>query len=496
MFSKRSVSPGLHILRVCTALIGSFAIAGEQSTTEHCYVEGLADRLRCGFVLVPENPVEPDGSKIKIHYAVIPAVKPLYPHEVFLAINGGPGQSTIDSAALFNNTFSKIRETRDILLIDQRGTGKSNLLSCPENSGHYALTMNNSSIDYAAETQKCLDQLDADVTMYDSINAVEDFETIRKSLGYKKLHLYGISYGSRMAQLYMRYYSEAVETVTLDGVVPMQQSVLAIGMSIDRGLLVVFDQCKKDDVCDQHFSNLEKEFNALNEQLTKNPISIPIFHPSTGHPESFLITRDKLLSILRLSMYSPSTRSLIPLAISQAKKKNYQPLLGLFSLVMDGIDLAGGMHNSVVCSEDIHRITPVMLTEIKQSYAANSMYQAMDEVCSIWPSKKVDEDFSVSIASDIPTLLLSGFYDPATPPEWGHLASAKMTNSVHFIAPYASHGVAFQTCGNDLIAELVDHRDINQLSESCLTTQKSMGFFINPSTRQPLSDDLSKELLP
>jgi hypothetical protein len=165
-------------------------------------------------------------------------------------------------------------------------------------------------------------------------------------------------------------------------------------------------------------------------------------------------------------------------------------------LMMDGIDLATGMHNSVVCSEDIHRVTPEMLAQINESYAATTMFKAMSEACSVWPSNKVDEKFSSPITSSIPTLLLSGYFDPATPPSWATLAMVNMANAKHFIAPYSSHGVAYQTCANDLIAELVELGEVAELDDSCLTDQSSRGFFLNASSAQPLSNNLSIKVSP
>lgn len=467
----------------------SEAASSEIQQTDHCYLDGISNRSQCGFVNVAENPSQPNGKKIQIHYAVLPAVKPLHPDEAFLAIAGGPGQSAIDNASSFESTFKKIRETRDILLIDQRGTGRSNLLQCsgPEDSNQSPLTINERDVDTLAEARKCLQQLDADVSMYNSSVAIHDFEAVRQVLGYKKLHLYGISYGSRMAQLYMRHYSDALATVTLDGVVPMQQSVIAVGLSVDRALQGVLDECADDPVCASKYPNLNQTLDELNRELHESPIRADIFHPLTGEPDELLLTRDKVLGILRLSMYSPATRSLLPLAIQQAAQGIFQPMLGLYSLMLENIDMAAGMHNAVVCAEDLHRIDDNLKTAIKGSYMASSLYQQIRDACSVWPSNLARDDFFQPVASDIPTLLLSGELDPATPPDWGTMAMTKMTNARHLIAPHASHGVASQTCGNRLVAELVENGDIENIEGDCLEDTSAKEFYLNPSSAQPVS---------
>ena len=471
----------------------SGVVADNAASHEHCYVEGLPDRLRCGYLPVAEDPQKPTGRKINIHYVIIPAIKPLDTTEALLAIAGGPGQSAIDNAALFNQTFSKVRETKDILLIDQRGTGRSNLLSCPEDKSLSPLSIDERLFDNLAETKKCLATFDADVAMYNSSFAIHDFEAVRNHVGYTKLHLYGISYGSRMAQLYMRHYPESLATVTLDGVVPMQQSVLAVGLSVDRALDGVFDQCESNRDCNEQFPNLRLTLNQLTDRLENKAIKTTVFHPATGAPTTFLLTRDKLLGILRISMYSPATRSLVPLTIDHTAAGNYQSLLGLYSLTMDGLDIAIGMHNSVVCAEDIHRIDDDLLAHIKQSYTANAMYQALLDTCSIWPTEKVNDSFFAAIESDIPTLLLSGELDPATPPEWGALAMTNMTNAKHFVAPYATHGVASQSCGNDLVAQLIESRSVSDLNDSCLSKDHPRGFYLNASSAQVMPSSAVKE---
>ena len=493
LFDRVSLRFALPTLLLILLNLSSKVVADDSYHSSDCHIDGLEDRLRCGYVTVAEDPKKSNGRTINIHYVIVPAVKPLYPAEALLAIAGGPGQSAIDNAALFNQTFSKVRETRDILLIDQRGTGRSNLLSCPEDKSLSPLSIDERLFDNLAETKKCLATFDADVAMYNSSFAIHDFEAVRNHLGYTKLHLYGISYGSRMAQLYMRHYPESLATVTLDGVVPMQQSVLAVGLSVDRALDGVFDQCESNKDCNEQFPNLRLTLNQLSDRLENKAIETTVFHPATGAPATFLLTRDKLLGILRLSMYSPATRSLVPLTIDHTAAGNYQSLLGLYSLTMDGLDMAIGMHNSVACAEDIHRIDDDLLADIKQSYTANAMYQALLESCSIWPTEKVNDSFFAAIESDIPTLLLSGELDPATPPDWGTLAMEKMTNAKHFVASYATHGVATQSCGNDLVAELIDQGSLNDLDDDCLSKDYPRGFYLNASTAQALPNDAVKE---
>lgn len=492
---RRTLSKKIINLSVLMLTIGSAAVwASDKSTPpttpiNTCYVEGISDRLNCGFVTVPENPNQPDGKQIQVHYVVLPAVKNSNHQEALLAIAGGPGQSAIDNAASFNSMLNKVRQQRDILLIDQRGTGRSNLLNC-DTSEQSLLAFNDDDVDSLAEAQKCLEQLaDSDVTQYGSLNAVKDFEAVRAHLGYKKLHLYGISYGTRMAQLYMRLYPEHLATATLDGIVPMQQSVLEIGAAIERGFDLLFKDCQQTAACHAQFPELKAEFDQVVAKLSQGPVMEQVHDPVTGEKTLLTMTRAKFYGAIRMALYQTNVRALVPHGIHQAAKGNYQPLLGLYALTTDGAGIAMGMHASVLCGEDIQRITPAMREQTKTSYVGKTMLESLEASCSVWKVPPVDASFSEPITSHIATLLLSGELDPATPPSWGELAMAKLTNAKHFIAPYATHGVAYQSCANNLVAELVRTGSVSKLDGECLNKDVRRSFYLNASSVEPLTTE-------
>lgn len=461
------------------------------NNTDTCYVEGVSDRLNCGFVTVPENPNKPDGKQIQVHYVVLPAVKNVNHEEALLAIAGGPGQSAIDNAAGFDAMLSKVRQQRDILLIDQRGTGRSNLLTCDEGA-QSPLSFDDDNADTLAETQKCLAKIDADVTQYGSLNAIKDFEAVRQHLGYKKLHVYGISYGTRMAQLYMRLYPAHLATVTLDGIVPMQQSVLEIGASIDRGFDLLFKDCQETTACHAQYPELKAEFDQVAASLAKAPVMENVYDPVTGEKTMLTMTRGKFYGSIRMALYQANVRALVPHAIHQAAKHNFQPILGLYSLTIDNAGMAMGMHASVVCGEDMHRITPAMREQAQHSFMGKTMLEGLEATCEVWKVPAVDDNFSEPISSDIPTLLLSGEIDPATPPSWGELAMEKLTNAKHFVAPYATHGVAYQSCANNLIADLVRSGSVKDLDGECLKKDVRRSFYLNASSVEPLNATSTK----
>ena len=465
----------------------------QANNQQACYVDGLSEQMQCGSILVAENYAKPDGRQIQIHYVVMPAIKPSDKTDALLAIAGGPGQSAIENAQGFDRMLTKVRQTDDVILIDQRGTGQSNQLQCIGDGFESALAVNESDFDTQVETKKCLETLDADVSQYGSLNALKDFEAVRQHLGYLKLHLYGVSYGTRMAQLYMRHYPEHLATVTLDGVVPMQQSVLAIGNAIARAFDLLIEDCANNVLCHSQFPELRADLEKVDAELTQAPRVSQVPDPLTGELTQLTLTRSKFKGALRMALYSPSTRSLIPHAIHQAAKGNFQPITGLYALGIDNAGIAMGMHASVVCGEDWQRLTPELRAKTSESYFGKEMLKTFAESCNVWNMPAVDADFADPIASDIPTLLLSGELDPATPPSWGELAMEKLTNAKHFIAPYATHGVAYQSCGNDLIAQLVEQGSVDDLDGECLNEDIRRNFYLNASTVEAIPTDSDEQ---
>ncbi|GLP95427.1 alpha/beta hydrolase [Paraferrimonas sedimenticola] len=461
--------------------------ASAQTETQTCYVEGLSEKLQCGSVSVPLDHQQPSGDQIDVHYLVLPAIKPIPNQAPLLAIAGGPGQSAIDNAALFDKVFTKVRQTRDILLIDQRGTGQSAMLACDEYSLSQQLAMDDSQVDHSVEIDKCLQQQQYPVRWFDTESGVRDFELVRQALGYPSVHLYGISYGTRAAQVYLKLFPDLVETTTLDGVVPMQQSVIAIGQAIERGFNMLLQDCQENANCHNTYPDLVLRFNDLQARLDKQPENLTVAHPLTAEPSPLTLTKAKLLGALRLAMYSPTTRALIPYAIDAASRDNFQPLLGLISLSSGAGDMAMGMHLSVICAEDFHRIDATLRESLQASYMGREMLKLFDAACPIWDMPPAPEQFSEVLKTDKPVLLLSGQMDPATPPSWGELATVGLTNAKHLVSPYAAHGVAMQTCANRLIADFINAGTLEALELECFDKDTRRSFYLNANSTEPQS---------
>lgn len=485
---------------VLTAVHAEPKVASSLTTTklqlEPCYAKGLPDRLLCGSIEQPlhNNPIKGEaGQTINIHFAIIPAIKPLYPTEAVLAFAGGPGQSAFDAAAVFARVLRYARESRDVLLIDQRGTGKSGLLQCEGRDLVTQFAFDESNADLVAlaktDTLACKQKLQVDLSHYTTVAAAADFEAVRLALGYKKLHLYGGSYGTRMAQEYMRKYPAAVVTATLDGVVPFNQSLGALGVASDASVAALYSYCESSEACQQQFPRAQSQLQQLLQQLDLAPVITKTRHPRTFALIDLTLTRAKLQQAIRFALYSNTTRALLPYAIEQALAGDYSPLVGLMLSQDITQELSVGVNFAVVCAEDVPFWTTESRAEFAQSYLGRSWMQSAEASCAVWQTTPVAVEYTQPLQTNTPILLLSGGLDPVTPPAWAELAMTKMSNARHLVAPYATHIVASQSCAPKLISQFIEQQSATSLDSSCLNQELRKPFFTNANGVVSLTAD-------
>lgn len=490
--SGRLNKPSLKIRTTMAALLLSLSAVAEPLTgaqrveLEPCHAKGLSDRMLCGRI---EQPVSTDSQlsdlgSISIHFAVLPAIKPVHPNEAVLAFAGGPGQSAFDAAASFAQALRHARETRDIVLVDQRGTGRSGLLQCDTMDLVTQFALDERSIEMAelirSEMKACQQQLQVDLQHYTTQAAAHDFEAVRLALGYHKLHLYGGSYGTRMAQEYMRQYPEAILSATLDGVVSFGQSFAAMGLASDASLAALYRNCESSAACRKTFPAASQQLQQLLTQLELSPIHTEVRHPRTFERIELKLTRSKLQQALRFALYSNSTRALIPLAVEKASQGDYSALIGLMVAQDMVTDLSIGVNTAVVCAED----WPFWTDENRAYYSGSDLGRewmaAVDIICPLWQVKPVAADFLQPLSSEIPILLLSGGLDPVTPPKGAELAMTEMRHAKHLIAPEATHIVASQTsCAPKLISQFIAEQSVEALDGSCLEQPLRQPFLTN-----------------
>jgi len=445
-------------------------------------------KARCGRFPRPEDPSNPDSPVLELRVAIVPALSLEPGSDPFVPIAGGPGQSTIEFYASLFAAFEDVRRTRDIVLLDQRGTGESAPLRCAVDEdiieGRYSREQT------IEETTKCLDALPHDPRFFTTSVAVQDLEALREALGYTQFNVYGISYGSRVAQHFLRQYPESTRTMIIDGVAA-PQIALGPGVAIEaqNALDAIFDRCAEDVACNERFPDTRNEFDVLRGALAEAPVTFSMPNPVTGRSEEVRFGDTEMSGALRLLSYHPNTTALIPLLIEEAINGNFQPLAAQFRMVSDSMADAIniGMHNSVICTEDAPYFEGenVSRDDLEATYIGPLQVDALQAMCSVWPQGVMDDGFKEPVASDLPVLLLSGQDDPITPPAYADLAAVDLGNALHLTGKRQGHGMAPRGCTPRIIGDFVEAASIEGLDVDCLERLHAMPFFLDFSGPSP-----------
>jgi len=451
-----------------SALATSSWASSDKLQLENCHLDGIKQQVQCGTLTVPENYSKPDGDEIKINFAVLPAIDNSQNKEPLMFLAGGPGQAAVELAAGLFDAFNEVRKTRDLILIDQRGTGKSHPLQCEEvaEQSPYAMLPEEFT---AKEVKECLSTLKGDLSQYNSENAIRDFDEVRKALGHQKINIYGGSYGTRAGLVYMRMFPESLRAVVLDSVGPVEVPIGLFGKSAARSFEKLLGNCQADEACKKAYPNLASEFSVLAQRLDEAPVVERIPHPRLGTMTDFIINKNKLINALRMQLYSVQTRSLVPLVVHQAYLGNYAPLAGLIAQTDGSAGMYVGLTFNIVCNEDIPRVTEQdRINDANNSFGGANSHMAWVTACPVWPQYRPDESFYQPVTANIPTLIISGDLDPVTPPSNGDYTAKTLPNSKHIVLKNSAHTPGPTTCAINVIDEFLSKLEPNNLDESCL----------------------------
>jgi pimeloyl-ACP methyl ester carboxylesterase len=400
---------------------------------------------------------------------------------------GGPGQSATRLAGQIHTFFGRLQRTRDIVLVDQRGTGKSNPLDCRSDAA--SLRELTESTDAALlRLRTCLEGYDADVRLYTTDIAMDDLDEVRAYLGYDRLNLYGGSYGTRAALVYLRQHGSHVRSLVLDGVAPTDMRLpLFTARDAQRALDRVLADCDADPSCRVAFPDLATRIRALLASLQDRPRQVRLVHPRTGVPEEVSVDARLVASLLFSALYSPLTSSIVPAVIDAAERNDFQIL---FALALAGDDASGnmslGMQLSVLCTEDASRVSAddVSRATAGTVFGAHLAVGQLD-ACAMWPTRTLDAAYYQPVVSDVPALVLSGDVDPVTPPDWGEAVMRHLSRATHIVLPDTGHGVVTTPCGNRLVTDFIEHGSIDGINADCVPSVRRPPFFLTPAGPDP-----------
>jgi len=445
----------------------------------------------CGDLRVPENPADPGGRSISLHLARVSAINRNKQPDPLFVLAGGPGMAATTFYASAAFAFERIRRDRDIVLVDQRGTGQSNPLNCTlDDDALYHAT----DAQIAAEAKRCLTTLEkkAHVEFYTTSVAVRDLDAVRLALGYQRINIYGVSYGTRVAQHYVRRFPDKVRSVILDGVVPPQSALgTETAINAENALSNILTRCAHNTECSKHFGDPATAYHSLRATLQARPVSVNLPDPSSGEPSNVEFTNYHLASVLRLASYTAEQAALLPLMLhgATAESANFIPLASQFLMVNRsyGDAVAYGMHNSVVCSEDVPfwDLSKVNRAELEKTFLGTAQLDGLKSICSIWPRGTIDPDFHAELHSDVPALLLSGGNDPVTPPADAEQAKRGFIHSVHVVIDGLGHGQLTAPCVDHVMQTFVSKGAIDGLDVSCVKSDVPLPFFLTVGGPSP-----------
>jgi pimeloyl-ACP methyl ester carboxylesterase len=441
----------------------SLALAG-------CRLPGVDAQARCGTLAVWEDRGARSGRRIDINVAVVPARLRSHERDPVVVFAGGPGQGAVSLASQVMPLFTRLNDTRDVLFVDQRGTGESNPLDCEDDEAQPLQAMFEDALPERL-VRKCLEHLDADPRQYVTSIAIEDLEEVRAALDYPTLNLWGGSYGTRAALEYLRRHPDRVRTMVLDGVAPADMKLpLSFVPDGEAALQRLLDDCDAEVLCKSTYPTLRVSIAALRSQLARRPTRVAIQDPRTGDRQTIQVNENVFLSGLFRPLYVAELASLLPFGVSAAAAGDFNPLLAQNLEFTSDVseNLSVGMHLSVICAEDVPRITPADLGALSESFFGSSLVDDFMRACAIWPRGRIPDDYYDAVHSNVPALILSGGIDPATPPRHGARVAATLPNAVHLVAPHLSHGVSLHGCAPRLIEAFVRKASARGLDGKCL----------------------------
>lgn len=438
-----------------------------------CRLKGVEHEAHCGQVQRLLDPTNERGPRIELHFAVLPALARNKTPDPLFFLAGGPGQSAIELAGPVSRMLARFGNRRDIVLVDQRGTGRSAALDCDEDAPWLPLRESADPERQVQRARACLRKLQdlphGDLRQYTSAIAAADLEAVRLALGAPRINLVGASYGTRVALEYMRQFPSAVRRAVLDGVAPPDM-VLPEASAVDAQ--AAFDAllraCEVDGACQTRHPHLRTSWQSV---LASLPREVTVPHPMSGHSETFALTRDMLLGMVRAALYAPALAAALPAALDEAAQGRFAPLVGLSSAIgpaRGSAALAQGMHFSVICAEDMPHQPQAFAEAADFGTGLAPLYR---RVCEGWPRGAVPQGFHTVPPARVATLLLSGGIDPATPPRHAQrVAQALGARARHEVVPNAGHGLLNLGCLRDVVFRFIDARtdaEALQVDASC-----------------------------
>lgn len=431
--------------------------------------------VNCGYLSVPENYNDPEGEEISLAVAIINSLASTPEADPLFMEQGGPGGSTIDSFLQQFSINNRLRTNRDIVLLEQRGTLYSSpSLVCPEidqmtlDTLEKDLTQEEAASLSLQATEACHDRLASlgvDLSAFDSLENAQDLDSLRQALGYEKINLYGVSYGSLLALQYLKMYPQSLRSLILDGVLPPQINfLLQTTSTIDQSLKNLFAACQADADCQHDYPELEKTFFELVDKFNETPATFSMTDPDSGITYQTVLDGDSFMNTIAQMLYGTSIIPALPRVIYDARAGEFGFLSRILTLIIFDRTLAYGMYYSVLCAEDADFTAEEQVLDGVDPSVIEVMERGPQDfldTCKMWKVENLDSSVDLPVSSDVPVLLLSGAFDPVTPPEYAQAAAETLNNATLVTFPNGGHGQAFEgECQDQIILDFLENPQV------------------------------------
>jgi pimeloyl-ACP methyl ester carboxylesterase len=474
MRSPRTVLAVLAFFWV--AVPGCAAEAPRRPELTPCKKPGMPPEALCGTYEVFENRATRSGRTIPLHIVVLPATGPDRLSDPFVYFAGGPGEASIPWGFFWTQQLASLRLKRDVLLIDLRGTGRSGELSCPELRGEQSIQGFLDDFLPVDKVHACRDRLkkEVDLSWYTTDATVDDVEEVRVALGYGPLNLMGTSYGTRTVLTYLRRHPRSVRTATMDHVMaPDVKFLLTMPRNFKEALDGLIAECEGDPACRGAFPKLREEMDAVLRRATTEPVRVELIDPETGQTQEVRLTRTAVAQTLRYMLYAPMDAVRVPLEIHQAAQGDWKPLALSARSHGNMSGSAEGLYQSVTCAEDVAvlRDEEIAAVAAADTLLGDFRLRRQKAACEGWPIRDLGSDFQNPVVADVPSLLISGERDPATPASNGARVAKTLKRSRHLIVTDGAHsldGMQGADCVVGLIASFIEAGAVDGLDTACL----------------------------
>jgi pimeloyl-ACP methyl ester carboxylesterase len=452
---------------------------------EPCFLEEIGEQVLCGSYEVMENRNVRKGARIRLNLIILPAWNPNPAPDPVFIFSGGPGAGSASWAAGYAREYQRLRWERDIVLVDQRGTGDSNPLHCRrlgDQESAQTFLQDMFPEDYV---RKCRTELEkrAMLYYYDTFTAIRDIDELREALGYETINVVGDSYGAYAGIVYMKYFPDRVRCAHLGYVgMPGWGYHATIATYTEAALERLMSDCASDPDCAADYPDLRQKLALVSGRLKQGPVSVPIVNPYNNLPETVTFTHNNFIHGFRSLLYNTAKSRWIPAFIHWAEKGNYAPLAEYTAEYLRWIneDLMDGMFLSVTCTETAPYIDYAAARAAAEgTFVGTYRLDQQQDACALWVRGDHPEDFHQMDYLDIPTLIFSGELDPVTPPLIGERLASYLPNSMHVVFPNVGHGAGsylWEECLAEAVARFISQGHPGGLDTSCAESAQRPAF--------------------